>query len=180
MSRRADPKIKQHLLEKCLEGAIKRGSLSLSIHEYADIVDTSARMLIYHFGSKADLDERLTLHLDEMMRQEVARFFDELPADRNALLELWDHFTGNSKLKRLALLSLTVTLGPKPRPSFRKGIEKQTTEWIRMIRKDFGSDQAAETALILAQGAMIDFFMTGNKDRGRRCLKSLSADHSRA
>jgi hypothetical protein len=89
----------------------------------------------------------------------------------NSLLELWDHVTGNTKLKKLAALSMTLAMGPKVRASFKKERETQTIEWIKMIRKCFKSDQAAESAFLVAQGAMIDFFMTGNKDRGRRCLE---------
>ncbi len=66
---------------------------------------------------------------------------------------------------------MTLAMGPKVRASFKKERETQTIEWIKMIRKCFKSDQAAESAFLVAQGAMIDFFMTGNKDRGRRCLE---------
>jgi hypothetical protein len=171
MSRKADPQIKMNLLKKCAEGAIEKGSLNLAIHEYAEIADTSARMLVYHFGSKVRLDEQIAIQLDEMMRHEFTRNFELKSKSGNALLEFWDHVTGNEKFKKLAVLSMTLNMGPKVRRSLKGLMETQTIEWIRMIRKYFKSDQAAETAFLLAQGAMIDFFLTGNKERGRRCLE---------
>jgi AcrR family transcriptional regulator len=170
MGRKPDPKIKLNLLEMCTGAAIEKGSLNLTIHEYAEISGTSARMLIYHFDSKENLNEQIAIQLEKMMRQEFTRYFDANSAGENTLLEFWDHATGNSKFKKLAVLSMTMMMSPKVRSSFKKEMEKQTIEWIKTIRKHFSSDQAAETAFLIAQGAMIDFFVTGNKERGRRCL----------
>jgi AcrR family transcriptional regulator len=170
MSRKPDPKIKQHLLDQCLEGALERGSLNIGIHEYAEIAHTSARMLIYHFGSKARLDEEIAIRLDETMRQEFKRLLDG-STGADALLDFWLHITRNTKLKKLAVLSLTQTADMQGNHRFRKEMEKQTLHWLEVIRKYFDSDLAAETAFLVAQGAMIDYFVTGNKERGRRCIE---------
>ena len=51
MVRSADPTIRIHLLDKCLDAIIEKGLSEFSLRKMAEQADTSARMLIYHFGS---------------------------------------------------------------------------------------------------------------------------------
>ncbi len=55
MPRPIDPSIKKHLIEKCLEVFIEMGIKDFSLRKIANQLDTSARMLIYHFGTVENL-----------------------------------------------------------------------------------------------------------------------------
>lgn len=172
MSRPKDTKIKKELLDKCLKIAIAHGSLNLSIYQWGKLSGTSARMLIYHFGSKAELDEQLTIQLDETMRFSLEAFLLEYSEEEKILLSFWHLVTEDSKFSRLAKLFFSITLGSQISKSTRSSLEKQSLVWTEMLRKHFKTNQLAETAFLLCQGAMIDYFLTGNKLRGRKSLEN--------
>jgi AcrR family transcriptional regulator len=180
MSRQPDPMLRAEILEKCLKAALRKGTVDFSIHELGKAVGTSPRMLIYHFGSKAQLDEALVLHLDEAMRLELAKFLNQTSKEPVALGKIWDFITGNDSFRRLTKLSMGVNLGSNVSKATQKKIEAQTQSWIASIETHFKPRPWAELVYLLGQGAMIDFFLTGNQDRGRRSLECLSNELTKA
>ena len=176
MGRPVNPDIKSKLLEKCVAAATSAGSINLTIHEYASAAKTSARMLIYHFGSKAELDGQIALEVDRLMKIEFTKALGKKNTRQHVLLSFWDQITCNTKLGRLAALTMTMAIPGHHSSALMKQMEDEASKWIQLIRSHFKSCEAAETAFLVAQGAMIDFFMTGNKDRGRRCISGLLRD----
>ena len=69
MSRPAEPEKKQTLLEQCLAAAIEMGTLECSINMLAKQVGTSGRMLVYHFGSKQEMERQLIDLLETRLRE---------------------------------------------------------------------------------------------------------------
>jgi AcrR family transcriptional regulator len=65
-SQRVNPRARA--LKVCISAAIRAGGRSLSIHDYARESGISARMLIHHFGTKADLERAIIRGVDEELR----------------------------------------------------------------------------------------------------------------
>ncbi|MBD2731782.1 TetR/AcrR family transcriptional regulator, partial [Nostoc sp. FACHB-892] len=74
MSRPTEPQKKQELLEQCLSAAIEAGALDSSINIIANKIGTSGRMLVYHFGSKQELERQLIGLLETRLRQKLWSF----------------------------------------------------------------------------------------------------------
>lgn len=91
MSRSTDPTIKNRLLEKCLDALINKGVSGFSLRKIADQADTSARMLIYHFGSADSLFAEVIIAYS---RREKSRLRTAMAAQQeiNSLEALIDFF----------------------------------------------------------------------------------------
>lgn len=174
MSRPADPELKKDLLVRCLDAVVTKGSFSISIHELAKLAGTSARMLIYHFGSKDELDERLIDFLDASLRERFVSLLAKHQDTRDGgILQMWDMLTGDKEILNLTLLYASINYKALQSKSMRKTMEKQTLAWIEILRPHVRSDEEAVVLYTLILGAMVDVLITGNKDRGRRSLKSI-------
>lgn len=74
MSRKVDPRIREHLLKQSLDYCIEKGFSGTSLRALAKKIGTSHRMLIYHFGSSEALFEGI---LEKFRRRQVSHFITE-------------------------------------------------------------------------------------------------------
>lgn len=175
MNRPIEPQKKQELLERCLAAAINLGTLNSSINEIAQRIGTSGRMLIYHFGSKQELDRQIVSQLESQLRAQMWLFQDETDSDSksptNYLIEMWEHFTspGMSGLTNLTMeLNQRAIQGDRETRTF---LELETQKWIAALAPQLGED-LARMLFHLFQGAILDFKTTGNVDRGRQTIEA--------
>jgi AcrR family transcriptional regulator len=100
MSRPLEPEKKQALLEQCLEAAIVSGMIDLSINTIAKNIGTSGRMLVYHFGSKQELERQLITLLEIRLREKLWSFESVALGQEDPWLAETDYGlkpTGNSR-----------------------------------------------------------------------------------
>jgi AcrR family transcriptional regulator len=174
MARKPNPEGKNDLLEKCFESVIREGTLDVSIHRLAKLSDTSARMLIYHFESKQKLDELLAVKLERKIRQDFANFLSlRNDQGRTFVLRFWRYITKDKMFMRLFMLSMTQPSTVLRSRSMLTAMEAQTSEWIDLIETHVRSRKFAEMLYLIGQGALVDFYVTGNSARGQRCLAQM-------
>jgi AcrR family transcriptional regulator len=114
MSRPTEPEKKQALLEQCFAAIIESGVLDTSINVLAKQIGTSGRMLIYHFGTKQELERQLIALLEVRLREKLWAF-QEVSVDAQdslapPLLAMWQHFTSPDMQ---GLLKLTMELNQR-------------------------------------------------------------------
>lgn len=178
MSRPTEPQKKQELLEQCLSAAIEAGALDSSINMIANKIGTSGRMLVYHFGSKQELERQLIGLLETRLRQKLWSFqsLSLVGADCLAepLLEMWSHLTSPDML---GLLKLTMELNQRAiqgDSETQRFVEQESQKWIDSL---FNLTNDKTTALLLFhlfQGAILDFLTTGNEQRGQQTIKAFT------
>lgn len=178
MSRPTEPQKKQELLEQCLAAAIEVGALDSSINAIARKIGTSGRMLVYHFGSKQELERQLIGLLETRLREKLWSFqnlsLEEADCLADSLLEMWSHLTAP---EMHGLLKLTIELNQRAiqgDSETQQFIEKESQKWVDSL---FNLTNDKTTALLLFhlfQGAILDFLTTGNAQRGRQAVKAFT------
>ncbi len=137
MNRPTEPHKKEELLERCLAAAIEVGALDSSINAIAKRIGTSGRMLIYHFGSKHELERQIIGLLETRLREKLSPFQEVAleGADYLAqpLLEMWRHLTSP---EMYGLLKLTMELNQRAiqgDSETQRFLERETQQWIDFL-----------------------------------------------
>jgi AcrR family transcriptional regulator len=173
MSRPIEPQKKQELLEQCLAAAIEVGVLDASINAIAQRIGTSGRMLVYHFGSKQELDRQMISLLEVRLREKLWSFHTvavEGDGLTTPLLAMWQHLTSpemNGLLKLTMELHQRAIQGDLETKDF---LERESQQWVDSLSL-LTNDRAIALALFyLFQGAILDFLATGNSQHGEAAI----------
>lgn len=178
MNRPTEPKKKQELLEKCLAIAVEAGSLNFSLNAIAKKIGTSGRMLVYHFGSKHELERQIISLLETHLREELLSFQglspDKVDCPTEPLLEIWKHLT----LPEMhGLLKLTMELNQRAiqgDSEIQLLLECESQKWVDFLF-DITNDKITALSLLhLFQGAILDFLTTGNAQRGQQTIEAFA------
>lgn len=146
-----------------------------SINAIAKRVGTSGRMLVYHFGSKQELERQLIVLLETRLREKLWSVQGVSLAEADCLaeplLEMWSHLTSPDMH---GLLRLTMELNQRAiqgDSETQRFIEQESQKWVDSL---FNLTNEKTTALLLFhlfQGAILDFLTTGNAQRGQQTIK---------
>ncbi|MBD1875229.1 TetR/AcrR family transcriptional regulator [Nodosilinea sp. FACHB-131] len=176
MSRPTEPQKKAELLEKCLEVALETGELDSSINAIAKRIGTSGRMLVYHFGSKQELERQVIARLEVRLRAQLLSLQNTAVADTDtvaeSLLAMWRQFTTPEMqgwLKLTMDLNLRAMRGDTETQQF---LERETQQWVEALTALTGNEAVARSLFHLFQGATLDFLTTGNAQRGEQSVKA--------
>lgn len=177
MSRPAEPQKKQALLEQCLAAVIEVGVLDCSINAIAKRIGTSGRMLIYHFGSKQELERQLISLLEMRLREKLWTLQGvslEESSLAETLLEMWSHLTSP---KMHGLLKLTMELNQRAIQGdleTQQFLERESQQWVDSLSSLTNDQTTALSLFHLFQGAILDFLTTGNAQRGQQTIKTFT------
>lgn len=178
MSRPTEPQKKQELLEQCLAAAIEVGAFDSSINTIAKRIGTSGRMLVYHFGSKQELERQLTGLLETRLREKLWSFqsvsLEGVDCLAEPLLKMWSHLTSpemHGLLKLTMELNQRAIQGDSETQCF---MEQESEKWVNSL---FNYTNDKSTALLLFhlfQGAILDFLTTRNAQRGHQTIEAFT------
>lgn len=157
--------------------AIEAGALDASINAIAKRIGTSGRMLVYHFGSKQELERQMIARLEVRLREQLQSLQSAAVADTAAesLLAMWQHFTApdmQGLLKLTMDLNLRAMQGDTETQRF---LERETQQWLESLTALTGDEAVARSLFHLFQGATLDFLTTGNAQRGEQSLRAFLA-----
>ena len=173
MSRPPEPQKKEELLEKCLAAAIETGSLDSSINVIAKRIGTSGRMLVYHFGSKQELEKQVIGLLERRLLCQLWLFQEAAQNTHTAepLIKMWEHLTSKHMY---GLMKLTMEFNQRAvqgDEETRQFLEQVNQEWIEALAKMLQDKASAVVLLHLFQGAILDYLATGNAERGKQTIR---------
>lgn len=178
MSRPTEPQKKEELLERCLAAAIEVGALDSSINAIAKRIGTSGRMLVYHFGSKHELERQIIGLLETRLREKLWSF-QGVPLEgadclAQPLLGMWRHLTSpemHGLLKLTMELNQRAIQGDSETQSF---LEQESQKWVDSLFKLTHDKTTALSLFHLFQGAILDFLTTGNAQRGQQTIQAFT------
>ncbi|MDJ0534470.1 MAG: TetR/AcrR family transcriptional regulator [Xenococcaceae cyanobacterium MO_207.B15] len=176
MNRPTEPHKKEELLERCLAVAMEAGSLDFSINAIAKKIGTSGRMLVYHFGSKQELETQIISLLETRLREKLWSFQGLSPQRSltESLLEMWKHLTSP---EMGGLLKLTMELNQRAMQGdleIQRLLERESQKWIDSLFNLTNDKTTALSLFHLFQGAILDFLTTGNPQRGQQTIKAFT------
>jgi AcrR family transcriptional regulator len=172
MGRRAQPQIKERLLDACADHALAHG-LPDRLEPLATASGTSARMLIYHFGTR---DALLRAVLGRARQRQLDLFGDLLRVRPEepytaTLSRAWTSITGKDGQPYLRMFGrLRESAEQQVWPGFRR---TATTDWLGPLEeglRGIGRPDLATLVLAVIRGLLMDLDATGDTARADRAF----------
>jgi AcrR family transcriptional regulator len=167
MGRQQQPEIKQRLLDACTDHALEHG-LPERLASLARAVGVSGRMLVYHFGTKEELQRAV---LRRARQRQVETFNDLLrvrPDERYpvTLNRAWLAMSGTAGRPYVGMFGrLREDTEQQLWPGFRR---EATTDWLAPLQdglRSIGRPELATLALAVIRGLLMDLEATGDTER---------------
>jgi AcrR family transcriptional regulator len=161
---------------------LKHGLADMSLRPLAAALDTSPRMLLYHFGSKEQLvSEALAAARAPQAEQSRAWLAAQPDLDPGALLRRFWRWQLDEQGPFLRLFFEVYGLALQDPARFPGFLEHAVADWLKFIsallrRAGVGASQSrtAATAVIAGyRGLLLDVLATGERARATRALDLL-------
>jgi AcrR family transcriptional regulator len=172
VGRRPQPHIKERLLDACADHALAHG-LPDRLEPLATATGTSARMLIYHFGTR---DALLRAVLGRARQRQLDTFGDLLRVRPDepytaTLNRAWTSITGPDGQPYLRMFGqLRESAEQQLWPNFRR---TATTDWLGPLEdglRSIGRPDLATLVLAVIRGLLMDLDATGDTTRTGRAF----------
>lgn len=159
---------KNELCAKALEYFLEHGLADLSLRPLATKAGTSARLLIYHFGSK----DGLIAAVMEEARLRVQQSFTEAMRDagrQGPLQSFWSWATHPRNSPYVRLLFEVQVLALQNRAAYGRYLEGGSSSWLKLIEEQLPpSRNRRSTATLCAaviDGLLLEFLSSGDLRR---------------
>lgn len=175
MGRPKNPQAKQELLERAAAYVLEHGLTDLSLRPLANALGVSARLLLYHFGSK----ERLVVEVLSTLAARQGAALSRLdpaadPADR--LDVLWARLTSPELtpfLRSLFEVELRAIDGEPHYRDFARGAVRAWLDVVSAHLRPGVPEPVAGVVLSAFTGLLIDRFSTRDEERTDEAFRAL-------
>jgi AcrR family transcriptional regulator len=151
------PERRDELLERCLDYVLSQGLTGLSLRPLAAAAGTSARMLVYHFGSR----ERLVV---EILTRARSRLIESLLLEGKGLWEVWRSVRDPAHSAYWRLLLEVYVLSLTTEAAYASQLSVAVSDWLSALPPAY--DESTRTLLIAAIGGLLlDIAGTGQTER---------------
>jgi AcrR family transcriptional regulator len=181
--RRPDPERRQALLGAVVEHLLLNGLDHVSLRTVAEDVGTSARMLVYHFGSK---DELMAEALEEARRQQRALVTGWIAPVAGELYwvtlrKAWAFFESEQAMQYHRLFQQLAAASREPGSPHEGSAARAVLDWLPVVQSGFvasGLETRAAAALATmtlatVRGLIMDLMATGDVARTREGCDAL-------
>jgi AcrR family transcriptional regulator len=185
VGRRPDPERRQELLGAAVEHLLVNGLHHVSLRTVAKDVGTSARMLVYHFGSK---DELMAKALEEARRQQRVLFMLWIAPVAGELYSVtlrkaWAFFESEQAMRYHRLFQQLAAASREPGSPYEGFAARAVLDWLPVVQSGFaasGMESRAAAALATmtlatVRGLIMDLMATGDAARTRKGCEALVA-----
>jgi AcrR family transcriptional regulator len=158
------------LLDSLIAYLVRRGVADVSLRPMAAAVGTSARLLIFHFGTK----ERLLLEVLDEMQARLQRSLSELlqepgPTHSAPLRLFWDWALKDANFAQLRVLYQLHILAAQDHKTYGRFLKRNSVNWLDSVQAVLKPSQRspAFSTLIVAvfDGLFIEVMSTGDRRR---------------
>lgn len=173
-------KRRQELLQKVLEYLLEHGVADLSLRPLAAAVGTSARLLVYHFGSKEGL---VTAVMAEVQAKFQASFTAAVAGcalkSGHPMLAFWKVLSRPANLPTLRLLLEVQVLALQNPSQWGRYLEDTSSGWLEIIEGVLPPSKRNRTAATLCSavidGLILELLTTGDRRRTTAALELFTA-----
>jgi AcrR family transcriptional regulator len=167
---------REELIGRSLEYFLEHGAAGLSLRPLAAVTGTSARLLVYHFGSK---DALIAAVMDEV-RERLQKSFASLVAAarrgrRSPMQAFWSWTIRPENLPYLRLLFEVQILALQNPGRYARYLKGTSTSWLEIIEGSLppSRDRRGVATLCAAvmDGLLLEYMSTGEARRTTRALK---------
>lgn len=178
MSRPRDPETRSRLREAAIDYVLENGLADSSLRPMAEAIGTSARMLVYHFGSREGLMREVLAGLREREDARIAAWWEKGPALRTLpefVRWLWKRLGTHEAMPALRLVFELYALALRHPEQYPGVLEDPVAYWQQLTRRAGMRTDAATATLLLAatRGLALDLAATGQRARVGKALALL-------
>jgi AcrR family transcriptional regulator len=179
MTRPPDPAIRAELAQKAVEYVLANGIADLSLRPLADAIGTSARMLIYHFGSREGLMRAILEGVREYGDARITAWMNSGSRTMPEFLRLYWLETSALGVERMGRLIFELYALALRDPKLYPGVLTEPLAYWRELARTTGVPtrrRDAEATLLLAatRGLLLDLCATGDRGRIAAAVKMLA------
>jgi AcrR family transcriptional regulator len=172
---------KAELIDAAIAYLLRHGLADLSLRPLAAEIGTSARLLIYHFGSKDGLLAEVLDAMQARLRDSFAKL-GSAPASapaRPLLRTFWDWAVDDRNLPSLKLLYELQILAAQNPAAYAGYLERNPKAWLDLVHQVAPSPEqspAMATLLIAVfDGLFLELMSTGDRARTTQALDEFIA-----
>ena len=172
MGRRPQPDIKERLLDACADHALANG-LPDRLGPLAAATGSSARMLIYHFGTRDALLQAVVRRARERQVDLFGQLLRTRPDEpyTTTLAHAWASIGGTDGQPYLRMFGQwRPSAAQQTGPDFARAA---TTDWLGPLQdglRSIGRPELATLVLAVLRGLLMDLDATGDTDRTTQAL----------
>ncbi|MGA2980848.1 MAG: TetR/AcrR family transcriptional regulator [Terriglobales bacterium] len=181
MARPPNPGIRERLRNRAVDYVLSHGVGDLALRPLAKALKTSARMLVYHFGSREGLMREILAGVREREDERIQAWFQagRKPRTLSEFLSwLWRWMSAPRTRPAVRLLFELYALALRNPRDYPGVLEAPLAYWQKLtkkagLRSEF---EAAEATLLLAatRGLLLDLCATGDRARVGRAMQLLA------
>jgi AcrR family transcriptional regulator len=180
MTRIADQRRPEELLDAIVAYIAKKGVAQLSLRPLAKAVDSSPRVLLYYFGSKEKLVSKAIARLRERQRAGFGKMREasySQPSD--ACRAIWKQMSSPESENSFKLSFETYAMALRYPKRFAEFLSSSVEDWLEflaepMVRRGISkADARAFATVVIAgfRGFMLDYCATHDRDRVDRAVE---------
>jgi AcrR family transcriptional regulator len=181
MARPPNPGIRERLRDQAVDYVLSHGVADLALRPMAKALKTSARMLIYHFGSREGLMRQIRTGLREREDARIQAWFrsGEKPRTMPEFLSwYWKRLSAPRARPAARLIFELYSLALRNPHDYPGVLEDPLAYWQKLTEKaGIGSKaDSIEPTLLLAaiRGLLLDLCATGDRARVGRAMEALA------
>lgn len=165
---------KDELRDQALEYLMDHGLADLSLRPLGEAIGSSARLLIYHFGSKEGLIATVMAELHARNQQSFTELMHKTQG-KGGLEAFWNWVVSPKNRRAVRLLFEVQALAMQKPDTYGQYLEDSSAGWIDLIAQALppGPDNRALATLCAAviDGLVLEYFATHDLARTTRALK---------
>ncbi|MGH8371405.1 MAG: TetR/AcrR family transcriptional regulator [Gammaproteobacteria bacterium] len=167
---------KQQLVDAAIGYLLKHGLADLSLRPLATEIGTSARLLIYHFGSKEGLLAEVLDAMQARLRDSfIAMTIAPAKSDGEPLIKtFWRWATARKQFPYLKLLYELQILAAQNPGVYAKYLKRSSLNWLELIQNALPpSERNPAMATLLGavfDGLFLELMSTGERKRTTQAL----------
>jgi AcrR family transcriptional regulator len=180
MARPSEPAIRARLRDRAIDYVLTHGVTDLALRPLAKALNTNARMLIYHFGSREGLMREIVLGLREREDAVIRRWFRAGKRTRTLtefLRWYWRRMSDPRARPAVRLIFELYALALRDPKRYPGVLTDPLAYWQSLAAEaKVGDSCQVEATLLLAvtRGLLLDLCATGDRVRVERALKQLA------
>lgn len=167
---------KQELVDATIGYLLEHGLADLSLRPLAAAAGTSARLLIYHFGSKEGLLAEVLETLQGRLRDSVTQLLAARREGRSEppIRTFWKWAISKRNFPSLRLLyELQILAAQSPR-TYGRYFQRNSRDWVELVKTALPASErtAAMATLLVAvcDGLFLELMSTGDRRRTTEAL----------
>jgi AcrR family transcriptional regulator len=181
MARTPNPNIRARLRDQAVNYVLSQGAGDLTLRPLAKALKTSARMLIYHFGSREGVMREILAGLREREDARLQAWF-RTSKKRRTLTEFlrwyWKRMSTSRARPALRLVFELYALALRHPQDYPGVLEAPLAHWKKLMEQTGVTAQVEpmEATLLLAatRGLFLDLCATGDRARVESAMKMLA------